>query len=90
MDFQWNAGNLSEIGKHGLYPADVEDVVRNPEARVRPTYRREGEDRAAVIGPTGQGRILVVVVTPRGAVLRVVTAYPADPRTERRYREGRI
>ncbi len=88
MDFEWDAGNLSEIGKHDLYLTDVEDAMADPGLLQRPAYERDGEVRSKIIGATPFGRILVVVFTERRESLRVVTAWPASRRDVRRYREG--
>jgi uncharacterized DUF497 family protein len=45
-----------------------------------------GEERRAIIGATSAGRIIVVVVTRRHDLIRVVTARDADEREKRRYR----
>jgi uncharacterized DUF497 family protein len=86
--FEWDNGNLAEIGRHGLYPADVEGALADPRAIERPAYERDGEARRRILGATLPGRILVVVFTERGDNLRVVTAWPASRSDQRRYREG--
>ena len=42
------------------------------------------EDRFVTIGRSGAGRLLVVVWTPRGESIRLVSSRPATP-SERRY-----
>jgi len=37
----------------------------------------DGETRITSVGRTNRGRFLVVITTIRGAILRVVTAFPA-------------
>lgn len=90
MEFEWNAGNLREVGRHGLYPADVEDAMRSPRPLVLRSGLRNGEWRITLVGVTRQSRILVVVYTRRAGRIGVVTAYPnSDPRIEGRYRSTR-
>ena len=88
MDFEWDAGNITEIGKHRLSPAEIEEVLKDPRSHARPPYVRQGELRWFVLGPTSEGRILVVVWTPRSGRIRVVTAYPAPPPLRREFGEG--
>lgn len=44
-----------------------------------------GEDRWTVIGETDQLRILIVVFTMRGTLLRTVTAFEAGVRLRKEY-----
>ncbi len=88
-DFEWDVHNLPKIGRHALYLTEVEDALAGPWTVERPAYRQGGEDRRRVRGASRSGRILVVVFTEHGDRLRVVTAWPASPRDQRRYREGR-
>jgi uncharacterized DUF497 family protein len=84
-DFEWDRFNLAEIAHHQLYPADVEDALEDRNAVERPAYA-ETEPRWRVIVATPTGRILGVVFTLRGERIRVVSAWPASPADQRRYR----
>lgn len=87
--FDWDAGNLAEIGRHGLSQADVQEVLADPRAIVGKPELVHGELRTEVLCATHAGRILVVVITPRGQLTRVVTAYPLRGRKLRQYLTGR-
>jgi uncharacterized DUF497 family protein len=82
VSFDWDEANIAHIAEH-----DVEQVEAEEAVTYRPVFvqylSRGGEDRFIQIGETLAGRILVVVVTPRKGLTRVVTAYPA----KRAYRE---
>ena len=83
--FDWDAGNREHIAEHGITTAAAEQAVTDPRRITVGTETREGEERTSIIGATRAGRILLVVVTPRGGRTRVVTAYPARPRHQRFY-----
>jgi len=87
MDFEWDTGNLGEIGNHDVSPSEVESVILNPLSEKSGVYERNGEPRAPVIGPSNEDRILVVLYTIRRGRIRVVTAYPASLRAVWQYRE---
>ncbi len=84
--FDWDEENEEHIAAHGLAPEDAEDAVLDPRRIGVPAYSVAGEQRRGLIGATGAGRIIFVVVTRRGALIRVVTAYDANEQQKRRYR----
>jgi uncharacterized DUF497 family protein len=80
--FDWDEGNIAHIALHDISPNEVVEVIGNhPIDLVR--QDRNGEERFQQIGETRSGRVLVVVTTIRGSLIRVVTAFPAN----RAYRE---
>lgn len=84
--YEWDAGNLRHIARHGVTLTECEEALVDPQrvpgaAHAGPT----GEARWAVVGATVAGRVLQVVYTFRGAVYRVVTAHDATPRQARDY-----
>lgn len=87
--FEWDAGNESELLKHGVTPDEAEEACADACALERPAYERAGERREATVGQTLQGRVLTVVYTRRGAAIRIITAYPTRGRLRRQYLEGR-
>jgi uncharacterized DUF497 family protein len=81
--FEWDRANIEHIAVHDVLPEEAEQVIlNNPLELLREI--RTGELRISSLGETDAGRVLIVVIAPRGELLRVVTAYPAD-RRERRY-----
>ena len=79
--FLWNDGNTNHIARHGVTPAEAEQVVLNEPLDMEVILRNE-EQRIVQVGETDAGRILVVVSTMRGTMIRVVTAYPAGSRIQ--------
>lgn len=81
----------SRDSAHEIKRAEVEE---RPTDGAIPIYQHdiEGEDRFVCYGETDAGRLIAVVVTERGNLLRVVTAYDLDAGQRRDYigrrREG--
>jgi uncharacterized protein len=80
--FQWDDGNIDHLARHGVVPAEAEQVLNN-DPFVVAEDERSGEPRILQIGETDANRVLMVVITPRGDLTRVVTAFQAN----RKYRE---
>lgn len=73
-EFDWDEENLRHIARHGVEPEEAEEVF------LFRTYKRKtGSHRYLVLGRTGAGRRLMVVLERLpGAVARVVTARDMD------------
>ena len=76
MDFDWNPANIEHIARHGVAPEEAEQVIQNNPLDA-PAEFRNGEKRTVNLGKTDAGRVLIVVVTERNSMYRVVTARPA-------------
>ena len=76
MDFNWDSANIEHIARHNVTPEEAEQVVQNDPFDA-PAAIRNGETRTLHLGETDAGRVLVVVVTERTIMYRVVTARPA-------------
>jgi uncharacterized DUF497 family protein len=87
MDFEWDADNLAHIARHRLTAAEVEAILACSDTEFSGPYTRNGQWRVLATGPRADGRIVNVVFEQHAGVTRVVTAYPASPRTQREYRE---
>jgi uncharacterized DUF497 family protein len=87
--FEWDAHNVAHIARHGLLPAEVEHALSGELATLLEEFVERGERRSLSVGPTGTGRLIVVVWTSRGARVRVVTAYPANRRVRRDYERAK-
>jgi uncharacterized protein len=83
MQFQWDNANIEHIALHGVSPEEAEQVIEN-EPLDAGAVLRNGEMRTVHLGETDAGRVLIVVVTERDGMYRVVTARPAD-RKERAF-----
>jgi uncharacterized protein len=87
--FEWDRNNLRKILAHGIRREEAEEALTNEPI---PIYRQNvaGEDRFVYYGETDAGRLLAVIVTERGDLLRVVTAYDLDAGQRRDYIGRRI
>jgi uncharacterized DUF497 family protein len=83
--FEWDESNLDHIQRHGVQPEEVEEALLDPYRIPAPAYRIVGERRRAILGTTANERLLCVVFTRRGALMRVVTARGALASERRRY-----
>ena len=83
MQFHWDHYNIDHIARHEVTPEEADEVVENDPIDVGVALRN-GEKRTVNLGATDAGRVLVVVVTDREGMCRVVTARSAD-RKERAF-----
>jgi uncharacterized DUF497 family protein len=68
---------------HDVKPEEAEQVIQNRPLDLG-SKLRNGEVRVAQIGETDAGRILIIITTTRGDMVRVVTGWPAN-KNYRRY-----
>lgn len=87
--FDWNEGNLDHIAMHGISAEEAEEALHDPWRLPAPVYQVEGEVRRGALGATTVGRLLFVVFTRRGDLIRVITARNATERERRRYARRR-
>ena len=76
--FDWDEANIEHIGRHGITREEAEQVLRNSPIDGG-AQNVNGEERHVEVGFTDALRLLVVITTYRGELIRVVTAYPAPP-----------
>jgi len=77
----WDDWNEEHIAQHNVTPVEVEEVTAN-----RPFTTRGRKDRYRVIGQTDAGRLLTVIVAPRGdGATYVLTARDATREERRAY-----
>ena len=69
----------SNLRKHRVSFADAEQSLRDENAITVADPDAEGELRFATLGMDALGRILVVVHTPRGDRIRIISARKASP-----------
>jgi uncharacterized DUF497 family protein len=86
--FDWDAGNIAHIARHGVTPLEAEQALSTFPIDLLRQYD-EGEDRFVQIGVTAALRVLVVITTWRGDLIRVISAYEAPVSLRRRYWEER-
>lgn len=76
------AKDRENVRRHGLSLADAEGVLRDPRVLTREDPDAQGEQGRGSLGHDGLGRILVVVYTLRGDLVRRISARRAS-RNER-------
>jgi len=86
MEFDWDNGNINHIALHDVTPQEAEQVVQDAPLEIG-KVDRIGELRIVHIGETNAGRILLVAITYRADLVRVVTAYPASRKFRKLYYE---
>ena len=79
IEFNWDGANLDHVAAHGIAPEEVEEAMLNGPLFLK-TEVRNGEERSTYLGAAGSGSVLIVVVTPRTGLVRVVTAWRAKKR----------
>ncbi len=79
--FEWYEGNVLHLTlRHGVEPEEDEEVFA-----IRPLIRRTKRGHYAAFGPTGSGRLLVIVFEKRQkSMIRVITGWDMGAE-ERRY-----
>ncbi len=88
--FNWDEGNSAKTWqRHGVTQAEAEQVFLNRPLVVgdAPKHATK-ETRQFVLGRTDQGRRLTVVFTPRGSLLRVISARPMSRKERRVYAQS--
>ncbi len=87
--FDWNQGNIEKNWlKHKVSPVECEQVFFNQPLIILDDLRHStSEKRFAVFGYTDAGRLLVVIFTKRGKLLRVISARDMNSRERKFYEE---
>lgn len=79
----WDAWNIAHIARHDVLPEEVEQVCTNRHITLK-TYSH----RYLVAGHTDQGRVISVILTPKGSgVYYPITARSASRKERRIYQE---
>ena len=87
--FDWDRHNLRKIRAHGIDREEVEQLFLNDPIGI--CEQMVGEERRFVYYCiTNAFRLLAVIVTDRGELIRVVTAYDLDAGQKREYFQRRI
>lgn len=87
FEFDWDQQNTRHLKRHKVTPEEFEEIILSDHLELDYQFER-GEERFKVLGMTRSGRILIVVWTLRGEIIRAVTAYRASRRHERLLRES--
>lgn len=86
--FQWDKGNRNKnLIKHSVEDLECEEVFLNEPLIILDDPKHSiAEKRFAAFGQTDAGRLLVVIFTKRGELLRVISARDMN-RWERKFYE---
>ena len=84
VTFEWDNDNLRKLVGSGVNRKSVEFALRT---RPIMAYRTDvaGEPRYLYYGESGWPRALGIVVTRRDDAIRVITAFPLDPKQQQVY-----
>ncbi|WP_405041360.1 BrnT family toxin [Phenylobacterium sp.] len=86
LDFEWDpAKAASNERKHDVrFGAAIEVFLDGHRLDADATRKGDGEDRRKVVGVI-DGRLLTLVYSRRGQVVRVISARPSNAQEARRY-----
>src|SRR5579863_4680968 len=84
LDLDWDEFNIEHIGRHEIAPREVLEVFLN-ETMDLDYETVNGEERWTSLGHSNQLRVLVVIWTMRGELIRPVTAFEAGKRLAEDY-----
>lgn len=90
MEVEWDADKAaSNLKNHGVDFADAAAVLLDDMALTIRDDSVDEEDRFVTLGMDVLGRLLVVIYTWRGEILRLISARPATAGERRRYESTR-
>jgi uncharacterized DUF497 family protein len=78
----------ANLAKHGVRFSDAESVFFDPGALTREDEDAEGEQRFVSVGSDAVGRVLTVVYSYQGEVIRMISARQSTGTETRAYEEG--
>ena len=84
--FQWDAGNAEKNWElHGVTQGETEEVFFNRPVQIAPAKEVQQEQRYAALGQSTKGRLLSVVFTIRGTLIRPISVRDMHRRERRIY-----
>ena len=88
MSYEWDEEKQRQnLRKHSVEFADAVSALEDEDALTSPDDDSDEEDRFVTLGADLFGRILVVVYTWRGDVVRLISARKATLRERKQYGE---
>jgi uncharacterized DUF497 family protein len=82
--FDWDEANVEHLARHEVSPVEAEEAILDA-AAILLEIQTEDEERFKSVGRTRGGRILAVVFTLRGDLIRAITAFDAPVREQEVY-----
>lgn len=88
--FDWDSGNLLKVwDTHEVLPSECEEVFVNQPFGGRPDEQHSArEERHFAYGRTAKRRLLTIVYTMRGTLIRVISARPMNRKEKKEYAEA--
>jgi len=88
--YEWDATKaIANLRKHGISFAEARTAFGDPLGRITDDPRHsDAEDRFVLLGLSEQQRLLAVMFTDRGEVIRIITARRATRRERSNYEEN--
>jgi len=89
MTVSWDPEKArANLVKHGVRFSDAESVIFDPGALTKEDEDAEGEQRFVTVGSDALGRVLTVVYSHQGEVIRLISARKATRLERNAYEEG--
>ena len=90
LKFEWDAKKARlNLAKHGVSFEEAATAFGDDRSVTIPDPLHSlTEERFVTIGASDKGKILVVVATERGDILRLISARPAGRRERKQYEEA--
>jgi uncharacterized DUF497 family protein len=87
--FEWDAAKAGRnLLRHGVHFRDAVTAFADPlSITIGDPAHSEREERLLLLGRAASGRLLVVVHTERGGVIRIISARPASRRESRKHEQ---
>lgn len=76
------------LEKHGVSLSEGDGVLNDPLALTIEDASAEGEQRFVTVGMNAFGTLMVVVWSPRGEEIRLISVRRTEPKERRTYEEG--
>ena len=85
LGFDWDDANSSHLALHDITPDEAEQVMHSEP--YEPEIEDHPEDilRIRYIGETRAGRVLIVLITWRGDLIRVISGWDAPRNSKASY-----
>jgi hypothetical protein len=80
--------DAANLRKHGVSLSEADGVLNDPLAITVEDESAKGEQRFVTIGMNVVGSLMVVIHSPRGDDVRIISVRKTDPRERRDYEKG--